>query len=109
MIDALSVGVDRIQRNIGRVEENIEFKKNYWLDEESARNMIYRAFLIDKFPMSLMRSVHHEFFVAPSYEEFKSKTLWSLENSFTSVFKKLKPVAQFEATARLGKLLAAYN
>ena len=102
LIDALSVGVDRIQRNIGRVEENIEFKKNYWLDEESARNMIYRAFLIDKFPMSLMRSVHHEFFVAPSYEEFKSKTLWSLENSFTSVFKKLKPVAQFEATARLG-------
>ncbi len=26
-----------------------------------------------------------------------------------SVFKKLKPVAQFEATAKLGKFLAAYN
>ncbi len=59
--------------------------------------------------MSLMRSVHHEFFVAPSYDEFKPKTLWSLENSFTSIFKKLKPVAQFEATAKLGKFLAAYN
>ncbi len=71
--------------------------------------MIYRAFLIDKFPMSLMRSVHHEYFVAPSYDEFKPRNLWSLENSFTSVFKKLKPVAQFEATAKLGKFLAAYN
>ncbi len=109
LIDAVSVAIDRVQRSIGRVEENIEFKKNYRLDEEFARNMIYRAFLVDKFPMSLMRSVHHEYFVAPSYEEFKPRNLWSLENSFTSVFKKLKPVAQFEATARLGKFLAAYN
>jgi hypothetical protein len=109
LLDALSVGIDRIQRNIGKVEENIEFKKNYQLDEETAKNMIYRAFLIDKFPMSLMRSVHHEFFVAPGYEEFKPRNLWSLENSFTSVFKRLKPVAQFEATAKLGKFLTAYN
>jgi hypothetical protein len=109
LIDALSVAVDRIQRNIGGVEKSIEFKKNYWLDEESARNMIYRAFLIDKFPISLMRSVHHEFFIAPSFEEFKPKNLWSLENAFTNCFKKLKPVQQFEATAKLGKFLAAYN
>lgn len=108
LIDALSVAVDRIQRSIGGVEKSIEFKKNYWLDEESARNMIYRAFLIDKFPMSLMRSIHHEFFLAPSYEEFKPKNLWSLENTFTNCFKKLKPVQQFEATAKLGKFLAPY-
>ena len=109
LIDALSVAVDRIQRNIGGVEKSIEFKKNYRLDEETARNMIYRAFLIDKFPMSLMRLLHQEFFVAPSYEEFKPKNLWSLENAFTNCFKKLKPVQQFEATAKLGKFLAAYN
>ena len=108
LIDALSVAVDRIQRNIGGVEKSIEFKKNYELDEESARNMIYRAFLVDKFPMSLMRSLHQEFFVAPSYEEFKPKNLWSLENAFTSCFKKLKPVQQFEATAKLGKFLSPY-
>ena len=108
LIDALSVAVDRIQRNIGGVEKSIEFKKNYELDEESARNMIYRAFLVDKFPMSLMRSLHHEFFVAPSYEEFKPRNLWSLENAFTSCFKKLKPVQQFEATAKLGKFLSPY-
>jgi hypothetical protein len=108
LIDALSIAVDRIQRNIGGVERSIEFKKNYELDEESARNMIYRAFLIDKFPMSLMRSLHQEFFIAPSYEEFKPKNLWSLENAFTNCFKKLKPVQQFEATAKLGKFLSPY-
>lgn len=108
LLDALSVGVDRIQRNIGAVEEQIEFKKNYRLDEEFARNMIYRAFLVDKFPMSLMRLLHREYFVAPSFEEFTPRTLWSLENAFTSCFKKLKPVQQFEATARLGKFFAPY-
>jgi len=92
LIDALSVAVDRIQRNIGGVEKSIEFKKNNQLDEESARNMIHRAFLIEKFPMSLMRSLHQEFFVASSFDEFKPKNLWSLENAFTSCFKKLKPV-----------------
>lgn len=56
-----------------------------------------------------MRSVHKEFFLAPSHEEFKTRNLWSLENGFTGVFKKLKPVAQFEAAARLGKFLSAYN
>jgi hypothetical protein len=108
LIDALSVAVDRIQMNIGGVERSIEFKKNYQLDEESARNMIYRAFLIDKFPMSLMRSIHNEFFVTPSYDEFKPKNLWSLENAFTNCFKKLKPVQQFEATAKLGKFFAPF-
>lgn len=108
LIDALSVAVDRIQRNIGKVEESIEYKKKYYLDEETARNMIYRAFLVDKFPMSLMRSLHQEFFVAPSYDEFKPRNLWSLENAFTTCFKKLKPVQQFEATAKLGKFLTPY-
>lgn len=106
LIDALSVAVDRIQRNIVGVEKSIEFKKNYPLDEQSARNMIYRAFLIEKFPMSLMRSLHQEFFVTPSFDEFKPKNLWSLENAFTNCFKKLKPVQQFEATAKLGKFLS---
>ncbi len=108
LIDALSIAVDRIQRNIAGVEKSIEFKKHYELDEESARNMIYRAFLVDKFPMSLMRSLHHEFFIAPSFEEFKPRNLWSLENAFTNCFKKLKPVQQFEATAKLGKFLSPY-
>ena len=108
LIDALSVAVDRIQRNIGGVEKSIEYKKRYELDEIHAKYMIYRAFLEHRFPMSLMRSVHQELFVAPTYSEFENLNLWSLENSFTTTFKKLKPVQQFEATAKLGKFLTPY-
>jgi hypothetical protein len=32
--------------------------------------------------------------------------MWSLSNAFTSAFKKLDPVPQFKATAKLGGFLA---
>jgi hypothetical protein len=31
--------------------------------------------------------------------------MWSLSNAFTSVFKKLDPIPQFKATAKLGEFL----
>jgi hypothetical protein len=33
--------------------------------------------------------------------------MWSLSNAFTSAFKKLYPVPQFKATAKLGEFLEA--
>jgi hypothetical protein len=62
----------------------------------------------NRVPLRLLKAVHHEFFVAPSHEEFKAKTIWSLENAFTTAFKELKPVKQYEATAKLGKFLEPY-
>lgn len=56
-------------------------------------------------PRYLMSVVHRHYF-APEYEEFKHRTLWSLTNAFTSAFKLLKPVQQFQATAKLGGFLA---
>jgi hypothetical protein len=108
LLDALSVGVDRIQRNINTVNNEIERKKVTLFDDSQARNLIYRAFLDQRFPISLLRSVHSEYFVKPSYDEFKGNNLWALENAFTTNFKKLKPVQQFEAAAKLGKFLSPY-
>ena len=60
LIDCISVGVDRMQRNF-----------------------------------------------EPKYEEFRSRTIWSLSNAFTSAFKELEPIPQFKATAKLGEFLEA--
>src|SRR5580698_2557186 len=38
---------------------------------------------------------------------FRSRTIWSLSNAFTSTFKELEPIPQFKATAQLGEFLAA--
>jgi hypothetical protein len=62
----------------------------------------------NRFPLKLLRTVHQEFFVAPSHAEFKQQTVWSMENAFTTAFKELKPVRQYEATAKLGKFLESY-
>jgi hypothetical protein len=108
LIDGLSVAVDRIQRNIGEVFDQIGRKKVTLLSEDNARSLIYQGFLEQKFPISLLRSVHHEYFIKPSFEEFAGNNLWALENAFSTTFKRLKPVQQFEAAARLGKFLAPH-
>jgi hypothetical protein len=43
--------------------------------------------------------------VLGQYEEFSTRTMWSLSNAFASAFKKLYPVPQFKATAKLGEFL----
>jgi glyoxylase-like metal-dependent hydrolase (beta-lactamase superfamily II) len=56
-------------------------------------------------PRSLLPEVHRLYF-EPQYSEFAARTMWSLSNAFTSAFKKLDPVPQFKATAKLGGFLA---
>lgn len=108
LMDALSVAVDRIQRSIGEVSDQIGRKKVIALSEDNARSLIYQGFLQHKFPISLLRAVHREYFIKPSFEEFAANNLWALENAFTTTFKKLKPVQQFEAAAKLGKFLTPH-
>ena len=103
--DALTLGVDRIQRNWTPLQEALQQRRNLSLTDDLARLRIYEAFITGQFPIKLMKRVDHEFF-APEHEEFKPRTLWSLENAFTSSFKQLNPVPQFQATAKLGKFMA---
>jgi hypothetical protein len=65
--------------------------------------IFYSAFIDGKLeaPRSLLPEVHRLYF-EPQYPEFSARTMWSLSNAFTSAFKKLDPVPQFKATAKLG-------
>jgi hypothetical protein len=56
-------------------------------------------------PRSLLPEVHRMYF-EPPYPEFSARTMRILSNAFTSAFKKLDPVPQFKATAKLGGFLA---
>ena len=107
--DALAVACDRIQRNFGRLHNEITVKQEKIIEMGYAKRLLYDAFTKAKFPISLMRTVHKEYFIKSSYEEFDTFTMWSLENAFTTSFKKLEPVSQFTYTAKLGKFLANYN
>lgn len=106
LIDSLSVGVDRMQRNFDPMRRQIEAWRETQLSDIVAKLTIYRAFIEGglQIPKHLARQVHDLYF-DPQTEEFQSRTIWSLSNAFTSSFKQLDPVPQFRAAAKLGPFL----
>ena len=108
LIDCISVGVDRMQRNLEPMRRQVEAWQRNELTDVTAKAVIYEAFVEGRFeaPKHLARTVHDLYF-EPKYEEFRPRTIWSLSNAFTSAFKELDPVPQFKATAKLGEFLEA--
>jgi hypothetical protein len=107
LIDTLSVGVDRIQRNFEPLQRQVETWRKTRITDDTAKLILYSASVDGKLeaPRSLLPDVHRLYF-EPQYAEFSARTMWSLSNAFTSAFKKLDPVPQFKATAKLGGFLA---
>lgn len=105
LLDVISIGVDKMQRSFAPLQVQIGEWQERIITDDTARLLIYRAFLEERFPRTIMAEVHRYYF-EPQHEEFKARTLWSLSNAFTSAFKLLKPVRQFTATAKLGGYLS---
>jgi len=106
--DALSIGVDRMQRNFEPMRQQVETWRAQQLSAGQAKLTIYQAFIEGDLdvPKHLARRVH-ELYFNPQHEEFEPRTMWSLSNAFTSAFKQLDPIPQFKATAKLGGFLEA--
>jgi hypothetical protein len=106
LIDCISVGVDRMQRNFEPMRKQVEAWQRCELTDVTAKVVIYEAFVEGKLeaPKHLARTVHDLYF-EPKYEEFRPRTIWSLSNAFTSALKELDPIPQFRATAKLGEFL----
>lgn len=106
LVDTLAVGVERIQRNFEPMQRQVERWRQTQLTDSHAKLIFYSAFVDGKLeaPRSLLPDVHRLYF-EPEYPEFCAPTMWSLSNAFTSAFKKLDPIPQFKATAKLGEFL----
>lgn len=107
LLNALSIGVDQMQRNFDGMRTQVENWRQSRLSDIDAKMLIYRAFIECELdiPKHLARPVHDLYF-HPEHEEFQARTLWSLSNAFTSAFKQLEPIPQYRATAKLGQFLA---
>jgi hypothetical protein len=104
--NALSIGIDDMQRNFKPMVERVERWRQETLSDVSARLVIYRAFIEGELevPRQLARNVHDLYF-NPQHEEFAPRTMWSLSNAFTSSFKELDPIPQYKATGKLAGFL----
>ena len=103
----LSVAVDQTQRNFEPMHRQIAFFRGCDLSDARAKLIIYDAFLGGEaeLPKHLGAVVHSHYF-EPKYPEFEPRTLWSLENAFTSSLKELEPVARLRAVGRLAPFLS---
>lgn len=106
LVDVLSIGIDRIQRNFEPMKKQVEAWKGTRIPDESAKLVIYGAFVQGELdvPKHLTQRVHDLYF-NPQIEEFAPRTTWSLSNAFTNAFKDLDPIPQFRATAKLASFL----
>jgi hypothetical protein len=69
--DALSIGVDRMQRNFEPMRQQVERWRGEQLSSEAAKRTVYRAFIEGELevPKHLARRVHDLYF-NPQHEEF---------------------------------------
>lgn len=106
VVDAVSIGIDRMQRNFEPMMNQVREWRERTLTDVAAKLIIYQAFIESELevPKHLARNVHDLYF-EPQHEEFQPRTVWSLSNAFTSAFKELDAVPQFKATAKLSGFL----
>jgi hypothetical protein len=108
--DAIALAVERMQRGFAPMGRQIDAWREYSLPDSLARNVIYAAFIEDGLPIPkhLAKVVHRHYF-EPDYPEFRPRTMWSLQNAFTSTVKELDPIPRINATAKLAGFLERFN
>jgi len=76
LVDVLSIGVDRIQRNFEPMKRQVVAWKTTLIPDESAKLVIYQAFVEGKLdvPKHLARRVHDLYF-NPQVDEFAPTTI----------------------------------
>lgn len=107
LIDLVSIGVDKMQRNFEPLRTMVDFWQSTPISDNEARLAIYGAFVDKKLqaPAKLLSHVHQLYF---GDERFPAGRIWRLANAFTSAFKELDPIPQFQATAKVGGFLSTY-
>jgi hypothetical protein len=107
LIDCISVGVDRMQRNFEPMRKQVETWQRSELTDVTAKVVIYEAFVEGKLqaPKHLARTVHDH-----TSSEVRGLQIANHLESLECVhlaFKELDPIPQFRATAKLGEFLEA--
>lgn len=108
--DVLALGVDRVQRQFEPMLAQVDSWKNFQLTDGQAKEIVYDAFIRDKVdaPKHLMREVDSLYF-NPRYEDFKPRTVYSMQNAFTSAFQQLDPIPMYRATSSAGEYFSAFQ
>ncbi len=105
LVDTLSVGVDRIQRNFEPMQRQVEHWRQTQITDERAKLIFYSAFVDGKLdaPKSLLSDVHRLYF-EPEYPEFSPRTMWSLSNAFTQCLQEARSGSAVQGDREAGRI-----
>jgi hypothetical protein len=108
--DVLAVGVDRVQRQFEPMLAQVDAWRNHQLPDAQAKEHIYDCFVRERIdcPKHLMKDVDRLYF-EPEHDEFRARTLYSLQNAFTGAFQKLDAIPMYRATTSAGEYFSAFN
>ena len=106
LVHEVEIGVSDMQRNFEPMTKQVEHWRASQLTDVTAKLIIYQAFIESEIdlPKHLAVPVHQLYF-HPEHDDFAPRTMWSLSNAFTSSLKRLDPVPQYRATAKLAAFL----
>lgn len=110
LADTVALAVEKMQRGFEPMGRRIDAWRGHSLPDSTAKNIIYAAFIEDGLPIPkhLAKVVHRHYF-DPSYPEFEERTMWSLQNAFTSSLRELEPMKAIPLTAKLAGFLEKWN
>lgn len=111
LLDTLSIAVDQVHRGFEPLKKRIGAWQGFDLSDDRAKLIIYSAF-IERAGIQLPRHLGpkvHELYMNPEHEEFHPRTLYSLENAFTSAIAELDPVPHFEAATKIVPFLSRFS
>lgn len=81
------------------VRKQVEVWQRNELTDATANVVIYEAFVEGRLELrNTSPGLSTTLYFEPKHKEFRSRTVWSLSNAFTSAFQDLDPVPQFRAT-----------
>jgi hypothetical protein len=105
LVDTLSVGVDRIQRNFEPLQRQVETWRKTQITDTTAKLIFYSAFIDGKLeaPRSLLPEVHRLYF-EPQYEEFSARTHVELVERLHQRFQEARSGAAVQGNGQAGRL-----
>ena len=87
----------------GSLAERLKALKGEVITENDGKAMILDAYQQDIIPQKLITPVYQAW-VEPPHQDFKRRTMWSLHNAFTEVFKALPSNQAMDRAVQLGNM-----
>ena len=104
LVDTLSVGVNRIQRNSEPMQRQVEHWRHVQITDERAKLIFYSAFIHGKLdaPKSLLSDVHRLYF-EPEYPDFSPRTSGLVERLHQRI-QEARSSASVQGNSETGRL-----